>query len=243
MCKSSLPTRDPLAGLIVYEDRDLLVVNKPAGMLTASGPRDKRPTLWRAVQLRGMMMRQKVGIIHRLDRDAAGLLVFSKNDDAYQSLKKQFFRHTVERMYMAIVHGTPKPPSGSIRSRLVEWKDGTVHSTKRPGKGELAVSHYEVHATEQAYSLVRVKLETGRKHQIRVHLADMGHPIVGDEFYGNQRGRRGKREPENLMLAAIRLCFDHPRGGKRMEFEIDLPGHMRQFIRSIRARSTNDKQG
>lgn len=219
--------RDPLAGLVVYEDRDLLVVNKPPGMITASGPNDRRPTLWAAVQYRGMQQRIQSGIIHRLDRDACGLLVFSKNDDAYQSLKKQFFQHTVERIYMAIVKGTAKPPAGRVENQLVEWKDGTVHTTKQRNKGERAISYYETCSAHGACSLVRVKLETGRKHQIRVHMAGIGHPIIGDVVYNQDA-----KEDERLMLVAMRLCLDHPRTGKRMEFEVDLPRYMRELLRS-----------
>lgn len=220
---------DPLAGLIVYEDRDLLVVNKPPGMLTASGPNDRRPTLWGAVQVRGLHQRIQTGIIHRLDRDACGLLVFSKNDDSYQSLKTQFFRHTVERVYMAIVKGIPKPPAGRIESQLVEWKDGTVHPTKQRNKGERAISHYETCSAYRGSSLVRVTLETGRKHQIRVHMAETGHPIVGDAVYNPSA-----KEDQRLMLVAMRLCLDHPRTGKRMEFEVDMPRHMRETLRALK---------
>jgi RluA family pseudouridine synthase len=173
--------------------------------------------------------RSPMGLIHRLDRDACGLLVFSKHDDAYQSLKKQFFQHTVERVYVAIVAGAPKEPKGRIESSLVEWKDGTVHSTKQRNKGEKAISHYEVCGQEGKYSLLRVKLETGRKHQIRVHLSEMGCPIVGDAFYG-----KGVKEGEQLMLVAIRLCLDHPMTEKRMEFELELPEHLRAFLRGLK---------
>lgn len=219
---------DPLAAIRVYEDDDILVVNKPRGMLTASGPRDKRPTLWGTVQAYGDRLRTQVGIIHRLDRDASGLLVFSKNDNAYQSLKTQFFRHTVDRMYMAIVQGKPRSKAGRIHNRLSEWKDGTVHTTSRGDKGEEAISDFEVIGHEKNFALVRVKLETGRKHQIRVHMATLGSPIAGDDVYNP------KSKGEGLMLVAIRLCFDHPRTGKRMEFEVDLPPHMRDFIRHLR---------
>jgi 23S rRNA pseudouridine1911/1915/1917 synthase len=132
---------------------------------------------------------------------------------------------------MAIVKGAPKEPRGTIRSRLVEWKDGTVHSTKQRNKGEEAISHYEVHQALKAYSLVRVKLETGRKHQIRVHLSELGTPIVGDSFYNKTA------KDEGLMLVAIRLCFDHPRTGKRLTFEVPLPQHMRGFLRDLESAS------
>lgn len=216
-----------IRSLVVYDDPDLVVFNKPPGMLTASGPHDNRPTLWRTVQAIGTQQRLHVGIIHRLDKEASGLLVFSKNDDAYNSLKAQFFRHTVERSYMAIVKGIPNPPRGTISNRLVEWKDGTVHTTRNRNHGEAAISHYEVYQALKGCSLVRVKLETGRKHQIRVHLAELGHPIIGDSFYNKSA------KAEGLMLVAIRLCLDHPRTGKRMEFEAPLPQHMRAFLRNL----------
>lgn len=224
------PVGDPLAGMIVHEDEDILVVNKPPGMLTSSGPKDERPTLWRTVQARARAQkwRKPMGIIHRLDRDACGLLVFSKNNDAYQSLKTQFFRHTVERIYMAIVSGTPNPPEGTIDNYLDEWKDGTVHKARMHGKGERAVSHYQTHSVVKKTALVRIKLETGRKHQIRVHMAGINHPIVGDPFYHPQ-GRTG----DTLMLVAKRLCFIHPRTGKWAEFEIPLPDHMRKHLREL----------
>lgn len=238
MARPPQELRDPLAGMIVHEDPDLLVVNKPSGLLTASGPRDRRKTLWGIVQMRAVAfqkLRRPMGLIHRLDRDACGLLVFSKNDQAYQSLKKQFFRHTVERTYMAIVRGMPKSPEGTIENRLAEWKDGTVHPTRHRAKGEVAISHYQVHSVSGDCSLVRVRLETGRKHQIRVHLAGMGCPIVGDHFYGEPQADASL----TLMLCAIRLCFDHPRSGKRMEFEIPLPQHMRTFLRTLRRTDAN----
>lgn len=221
---------DPIRDLIIHEDDDILVVNKPPGMLTASGPRDERPTLWRTIQARARAQgwRRPMGIIHRLDRDACGLLVFSKNNDAYQSLKTQFFRHTVERIYMALVSGTPKPPEGTIDNYLDEWKDGTVHKTRQHGKGERAVSHYQTHSVTKKTALVRIKLETGRKHQIRVHLAGINHPIVGDMLYHPQ-AKRG----DTLMLVAKRLCFIHPRTGKWTEFELPLPEHMRKCLRDL----------
>ncbi len=221
---------DPIRELIVHEDDDLLVVNKPPRMLTSSGPRDERPTLWRMIQARAAAQgwRKPMGIIHRLDRDASGLLVFSKCDAAYQSLKKQFFHHTVERIYMAIVSGAPRPAAGRIDNYLDEWKDGTVHQTRRRGRGERAISHYQTYSVTKNTALVSVKLETGRKHQIRVHLAGIGHPIVGDVLY-HPHTKKGAL----LMLIAKRLCFDHPRSGKRMEFELPLPEHMRKCLRDL----------
>lgn len=216
--------RDPSPSLppfgVVFEDADILVVDKPPGLLTSTVPRERRPTLLAAVReyVGGQDARARVGLIHRLDRDASGLLIFSKNDPAYQSLKTQFFHHTVVREYRAVVHGTPTPPSGRIETRLVERADGTVHATREANRGERAVSEYEVIKTEGKRSLIRVTLQTGRKHQIRVHLAGRGTPIVGDTLYGPD-----KSHAPRLMLVATRLVIEHPRTGKKQEFAIPLP--------------------
>lgn len=228
---------------IVYEDADVLVVHKPAGVLTSTVPRERRPTLLAAIRARGAERGEtRIGLIHRLDRDASGLLVFSKTHEAYLSLKRQFFAHTVERVYTAVVEGVPTPRSGRVQSRLVERADGTVYSTPRPGVGERAVTDYE--AVEERTgplgrrSLVRVTLQTGRKHQIRVHLSERGAPVVGDPMYAgparNRGGKaerckrsstRGRPEPrvERLMLAATKLAFDHPRTGQRIALELPMP--------------------
>jgi RluA family pseudouridine synthase len=207
---------------VIYEDRDVLVVAKAAGLLTSTVPRERRPTLLAAVRnyVGEREPRARVGLIHRLDRDAQGLLVFSKSHEAYTSLKSQFFHHTVDREYTAMVEGTPSPPKGTVRSRLVERADGTVYSTRRADGGQQAVSDYEVVSRARGRSVVRATLHTGRKHQLRVHLSDRGSPVVGDKMYG-------KPDAGGLRLAATRLAFDHPRSGKRMEFCLPPPGWMR----------------
>lgn len=202
---------------IAYEDQDILVVNKPPGLLTSTVPREKRPTLLKMVQeyVYQQNERAQVGLIHRLDRDAAGLLIFSKNHQAYLSLKQQFFKHSVDRIYQATVHGTPNPREGKIDSHLVERADGTVYSTDQRGKGERAITHYETVESTGKQSTLRVKLETGKKHQIRVHLAERGVPIVNDPVYCN-------RIPSgNLKLVAAELTVDHPRTRKRMTFSVE----------------------
>lgn len=204
---------------LLFEDDDLLVVNKPPGLLTSTVPRERRPTL--AATLRDYLHktnpRARLGIIHRLDRDASGLLVFSKNHVSFRSLKNQFFHHTVIREYHAIVHGSPNPPAGRIESRLVERADGTVHPTRQHGKGELAITHYETLRTEKNLSLLRLRLETGRKHQIRVHLRSRNLPILGDRLYNPDE------KTTRLMLCATRLTFTHPRTHASMTFKIPLP--------------------
>jgi 23S rRNA pseudouridine1911/1915/1917 synthase len=215
---------------VVFEDDDLLVVDKPPGLLTSTTPGERRPTLLAMVReyvqasaARGRPPR--VGLIHRLDRDASGLLVFSKTHDAYLSLKRQFFEHSVERVYTAVVQGAPTPPAGRVESRLVERADGTVYSTRQPGEGERAVTEYEVVERGKGRSLVRVSLHTGRKHQIRVHLSERGAPIVGDTMYGKapSRPKEKRQVAERLMLAAVRLSFTHPRTGQRLAFERPAP--------------------
>ncbi len=203
---------------ILHEDEDILVVNKPAGLLTSTVPREPRPTL--LAMVRGHYADDRwtrVGLIHRLDRDASGLLVFSRNMCAYESLKTQFFKHTVERVYTAIVHGVPKPPAGRIETRLVEVIDGSVHSTRLRGKGQVAVTDYELVSESNGRSCLKVMLQTGRKHQIRVHLSEKGWPIAGDPIYGRDD------DAPRLMLAATRLVIDHPRTGRRQVFEIHPP--------------------
>ena len=204
---------------IVYEDDDILVVNKPAGLLTSTVPRERRPTLLANVRqyLAHTQPHALTGLIHRLDRDASGLLIFSKNPQAYESLKSQFFHHDVKREYRVVVHGSPKPATGQIESRLIERADGTVHSTKQIGKGQRAITEYKVLKTQGKLSLVRVILHTGRKHQIRVHMAERGTPVVGDTVYGPPKAAA------RLMLNASRLAIRHPRTDEEMTFTAPLP--------------------
>lgn len=215
---------------IVYEDADLLVVNKPAGLLTSTVPGERRPTLLAAARddLAERDPRARFGLIHRLDRDAAGLLVFSKSDLAYQSLKTQFFHHTVERVYLAITVGVPNPLAGRIESRLEERADGTVYTTRSHAKGQRAVTHYEVIERGKGgrHALVRVRLETGRKHQIRVHLAERGTPILGDPLYarGTSAPSPGPAPPNTSMrLLATKLAIVHPRTGAAVFWQIEPP--------------------
>jgi 23S rRNA pseudouridine1911/1915/1917 synthase len=221
--RPSRPRRAPQASLaplkLVHEDDDVLVIDKPAGLLTSTGPRERRPTALAIVRryVEATAPKARVGLIHRLDRDASGLLVFSKSDKAYQSLKTQFFKHSVDRLYQAVVRGTPSPKKGRIDSRLIERADGTMRSTDEHAKGERAITEYEVVEHSKGQTTLRVTLQTGRKHQIRVQLSERGWPIVGDVVYG-------EGEPGGLRLRAVRLAFDHPRTGRRMTFHsTDVP--------------------
>jgi 23S rRNA pseudouridine1911/1915/1917 synthase len=201
---------------IMHEDRDILVVIKPAGLLTSTTPRERRPTLIAAVRdyLQTTDPSAIAGLIHRLDRDSSGLLVFSKNREAFVSLKMQFFHHAISRIYHAIVSPSPKSDSGRIENYLLERADGSVHSTRSTTRGQRAVTLWDVANRRSDFALLRVQLHTGRKHQIRAHLSESGYPILGDTQYG------GKSHKKGLMLVAVELAFDHPRSGKRMVFSL-----------------------
>ncbi len=218
--------RPPMEALnILHEDDDLLVANKPPGLITSSTPREKRPTLIALIvaYLQATAPRARAGIIHRLDRDAAGLLVFSKNDETYEHLKHQFFHHTVLREYAAVVRGVPNPPAGRIESRLIENRHGTVLTTRRPTGGQRAITHFETVRHNEKFAQLKVTLETGRKHQIRAHLSEAGHPIIGDTLYPIDRPiDRRATHPAGLMLRAVHLAFAHPRTGQRADFILDL---------------------
>lgn len=210
---------------IVFEDRDLLVVNKPPGLITSSTPKEKRATLLAQVRdyVAERHKRARVGLIHRLDKDASGLLVFSLNNESYESLKQQFFVHSVKRVYAAVVAGEFSPASRRIESYLAEHIDGTVHSTRLHHKGEHAITHVQAIRVEPHCSLLRVTLETGRKHQIRAHLAEAKHPIVGDVLYDGLPAKR-------LMLCAIELSLDHPRTRAPMHFQVKIPPELTGYV-------------
>lgn len=215
---------------VIFEDADLLVIDKPAGVITSSGERDKRTTaIDRLTEYYGSIdPRIQIGLIHRLDKDASGLLVFSKNARAFESLKAQFADKSAGRVYHAIVHGIPNPKNGTIETKLVELADGTVKSTRHRDYGEEARTHYECVETRGDHSLMRVTLETGRKHQIRVHLSERTMPISGDVLY------HPKSTAPRLMLAAIELGFIHPRTGEAKKFSIPMPDAMTEFWSILR---------
>jgi RluA family pseudouridine synthase len=213
---------------IVHEDEDVLVVEKPHGLLTSTVPDEPRETLLARVReyVKAKEPAARVGLIHRLDKDAAGLLVFSKNNPAYESLKRQFFEHSVDRVYTAVVEGVPKQKQGRFKSRLVELPDGMVRSTKSPDKGQEARTEYLVLLEGNGRAMLRVVLETGRKHQIRAHLSEGGFPIVNDPMYG--KGKRTGR----LMLMATSLTIRHPRTKKKVTFELPIPEEFKSAVKA-----------
>ncbi len=206
---------------ILYEDRDIIVVNKAAGLLTMGTGRDAGRTAHAAlddyVKKGNYKSRERIFIVHRLDRDTSGALVFARSEDAKLKLQKNWEK--ADKTYLAFVEGHPDPKEGKISSYLTENEiSKRVYSTDNPRKGRLSHTVYKVIKEVGARSLMEISLLTGRKNQIRVHLADKGWPIVGDSKYGKKI-----RDNKRLALHSHVLAFDHPWSGKRMTFTAPIP--------------------
>jgi RluA family pseudouridine synthase len=206
---------------VVFEDDSLIVVDKPAGLLTMATDSERSRTVYAALRESANRKRpqEKIFIVHRLDREASGLLVFAKTVEANDRLQDQFKNHTAGRRYIAAVEGRVTPGNFTIRSYLAENAAFRVYSTRKSGSAKLAVTHVHVIRGGQKTTLIEVRLETGRKHQIRVHLAERGHPIVGDKVYGSR-----SNPIQRLALHAAQLDFRHPVTGRLMHFESPYPG-------------------
>jgi 23S rRNA pseudouridine1911/1915/1917 synthase len=266
----ALPTPGPpdlvaeqIALDICFEDDDLLVVNKPAGMVTHPAYSNYTGTLVNALlyycrdRLSTLNDPVRPGIVHRLDKDTSGLLVVAKNDNAHARLAQQFSRHSIIREYWALVWGRfPRAlRSGIIEAALARSKaDRKKVAVNAAGKS--AVTEYEVIEEFEYCSLVRLKLRTGRTHQIRVHLHHIGHPVFGDPTYGGRRiaagggGKKVKEEVQHLMrlmtrqaLHAKTLGFVHPVTNKTMKFESELPQDLKEVLAFLRGKAAGSKTG
>src|SRR5262245_2962204 len=200
---------------VVHEDDDLLVVDKPPGLLTIATERDRERTAYVHLTARARARRPpgRIFVVHRLDRLASGLLVFATSAVSKRALQAQFAAHTVERTYLTVVEGRVARAAGTVASRLLDDAPGRVRETRDLERGRPAVTHWQVVRAGTRYSLLEVRLETGRRNQIRVHLAGLGHPVVGDATYGSRTDPIGR-----LALHAHVLGFDHPATATRMRF-------------------------
>jgi 23S rRNA pseudouridine1911/1915/1917 synthase len=235
---------------IVYEDDDLAIINKPAGMMVHAGAgRDDardRGTLVNALlhrfgALSGVSGDLRPGIVHRLDKNTSGLIVVAKNDVAHRKLAEQFSRRTVKKKYLALVHGWLKADKGSIETTITRDQVRRTRMTTRGRGGRHAISRYRVlrriASPYGKFSLVEVTIETGRTHQIRVHMASLGHPVVGDTLYGAARELHAKNAksvslPRNFLhAAAIELL--HPSTAAPLAFSRPLPIELREFLEHI----------
>ena len=210
---------------IVHLDDAVVVVEKPAGLLSMGSEREKEKTAYRILNthLKALMKTpaQQVFIVHRLDRETSGLMMFARTESAQAALQRDW--KGVIKRYLAVVEGLPADAQGTLKDRLVESKSLTVHRVEEGG--ELAITHYRVVRAKGARSLLELTLETGRRNQIRVQLAALGHPVVGDRKYG------AKTDPaRRLALHACELKFRHPVSGAPMEFHSALPARLKALI-------------
>lgn len=220
---------------ILYEDREILVIDKPAGLLTVGTESDKSHTayfmLTDYVRNGCARSRNRVFIVHRLDRETSGILVFAKSEEAKHRLQDQW--QETEKKYLAVVHGTCKRASETITTYLAENKAHVVYSTSDPASGKLSRTAYRVLRQTKDFALLEVDLLTGRKNQIRVHLAGIGHPIVGDRKYGKRDDSYSR-----LALHARVISFRHPFSGEQLTFTAEVPGHFHKLVGALR-----DKDG
>ena len=209
---------------ILFEDSALVVAEKPANLLTIATAQEKRRTLYALLfeRLAAKRPPERLFIVHRLDRDASGILVFAKCESVKRNLQAQFHEHSAGRLYQAVVENRIDRDTYTIQSFLAENAAYHSYSTRDRTKGQWAVTHVSVLKRGAHRTLVDVRLETGRKHQIRVHLAEQGHPIVGDETYGSRTN-----PIRRMALHARKLTFKHPFTGKVMEFLSPPP---REFV-------------
>ena len=215
----------PAECTLLHEDDDVIVIIKANGLLTVATLREKDETV--QAYLNEYLRRKgkpRIHVVHRLDRESSGVLVFAKTFGAREALKAQFEAHSVDRLYMAIIEGAIDPPAGTIRSHLAEDRHLKMVSVENVPDAKLAVTHYRTIARGGRYSRLEVTLETGRKNQIRAHLSEAGHPIAGDLLYGCDTNPM-----QRLGLHAQLLGFTHPSTGQRMSFTAPLPRVFSEF--------------
>lgn len=230
-----VPENIPLE--VIYEDSDLIVINKKRGMVVHPAPGHSSGTLVNALMhhckdLSGINGMIRPGIVHRIDKDTTGLLMAAKNDLAHISLAEQLKEHSVTRKYIALVHGNLPHDQGTIDAPIGRDLNDRKLFTVTERNSRHAVTHFHVLERLGDYTLVELQLETGRTHQIRVHMKYIGHPLAGDPVYGRNKTVALKGQ----ALHAARLGFTHPRSGERLEFELPLPADFEYVLTNLRSR-------
>ena len=226
---------------IVYEDCDLLVINKPKGMVVHPGAGNRTGTLVNGLlayckgQLSGINGVLRPGIVHRIDKDTTGLLLVCKTDRAHRSLADQLKEHTITRKYEAIVWNNFQQEEGVIDQPIGRSSSDRKKMAVTPGKGRKAVTHYRVLShLDRRFNYIECQLETGRTHQIRVHMSSIGHPLLGDEVYGPSRKVTGLPALRGQCLHARVIGFVHPVSGEYMEFTSDLPEYFSGILDKLK---------
>lgn len=215
---------------LVYEDDDVIVINKGYGLLSVGTQSHKKEeTAYNILRdyVKLQDPRNKLYVVHRLDRDTSGLMMFAKTEEAQETLRHNWNNMVLDRLYVALLEGYVKEDSGFIKSRLAENSQFVVYSTDEPDEGKLALTRFKVLKRANGLSLVEFSLDTGRKNQIRVHAKEMGHPISGDRKYGAKESRLNR-----LCLHARTLCFAHPITRKYMQFELPVPSRFLQAVKT-----------
>ncbi len=212
---------------IIYEDDHIIVVNKPSGLLTVSTTKEKEKTLYHIVReyLHSKKITNKLFIIHRLDKDTSGIVIFAKDEKTKNMFQEKWNEIALLREYVAVVHGNLKNPSGKIKQNLLETKTNLVY-VSRNNEGKTAITNYKVMKENKDYSLVNITIETGRKNQIRVAFSSMKHPIVGDTKYGIKETKK-----ERLYLHANRLKIFYPYLKKELLFETQIPNEFKNIMK------------
>lgn len=224
---------------ILYEDADLLVINKPAGLVVHPAAGHSSGTLVNALlhhcgSLAAIGGKQRPGIVHRLDRDTSGIMVVAKSDRALAGLMNQFKQRTIQKNYVALVCGHPSPARGTIETLIGRHRVDRKKMSAQPKTGRPAVTHYELMERFGNVSLLRIRLETGRTHQIRVHMAHCGHPVVGDAQYGGRSVQSLPMPVGRQMLHAETLAFMHPITGKPLTFTAPWPADLKALVAVLR---------
>lgn len=233
-----LPEDIPLD--IIYEDEDILVVNKPKGMVVHPAPGHSGHTLVNAIlyhcgdQLSGINGVMRPGIVHRIDMDTTGSLMICKNDRAHQILAEQLKDHTITRRYHAVVHGNIKEDTGTVNAPIGRHPADRKKMSTRAAHGRSAVTHFRVLERFGDYTYIECELETGRTHQIRVHMSSIGHPILGDTVYGPSKCPF-RLQGQTLHAKILGIC--HPTTGEYMEFDAPLPAYFEDLLSNLRRKN------